>query len=210
MRRMGLAVAVLAATGLVAVVVSRSALRGAGSHAPMHLVAASTAGTSAPAAPNTASPSPASVTRTAASSGGIASSPAQAVGLGVAPPGSDGITADGLTAWGFATGTASDATNEPGIDLLHRAFEDAAGRAQRLASASGLTLGKILAVTSSSSPNVVGLPCAKPALEAPQPAPVTSTLGGSPLPRVVAPLPPVPCPVIRNVVVWVGVRYQIG
>ena len=70
MRRVGLAVAVLVvATGLVAVVVSRRALRGALNHAPAQLVAASTAGTSA-AAPTTASPSPASVTWTTVSSGG--------------------------------------------------------------------------------------------------------------------------------------------
>lgn len=210
MRRIGLAVAVLVATGVVVVVVSASALRDAGSHASGGLVALSAVGTRPAATPTAAGPSAASVTRTGASSGGIMSPPAQVVGLGSSPPGSDGITADGLTAWGFATGTASDATNEPGIDLLHQAFEDAASRAQRLASASGVTLGKILALTSSSSPNVVGFPCAQPALGAPQPAPAASTLGGSPLPTVVAPLPPVPCPVISNVVVWVVVRYQIG
>src|ERR1051326_7782094 len=110
MRRIGFVLAaLLVAAGLVAIVVFGRGPQTVATH-PAQLVAASE-GTAAPSAPAVADASSAPLPGLAAAAGAVAASPVQVVAPGFvsSPPASDGITADGLTAWGFATGTASDA-----------------------------------------------------------------------------------------------------
>ncbi len=137
---------------------------------------------------------------------------------GPPPYGQTGIGGDGLSAWGVAFKETSDANAEPGTDLIKSAYQDAQKKADALASAAGIKLGKLLAISdyTHAQPYYNKL-CVQPQLGRPVPAPVPGAptgSGGSGTGTVVPVQPPQPapspCQSHRYLVAWVLVRYQIG
>jgi len=139
---------------------------------------------------------------------------------GLPPFGQAGATADGLSAWGVAFKETTDANAQADAALIKSAFQDAQKKADELASASGIKLGKLVAITdyTQAQPFYGGKLCPQPELGRPagpplglaQPNGSTGSGSGTVAPaQPVAPVP-APCQAQRYVIAWVLVRYQIG
>jgi hypothetical protein len=137
---------------------------------------------------------------------------------GTPPFGQVGANGDGLSAWGVAFKETADANAQPGADLIKSAYQDAQKKAETLASATGLKLGKLVAITDyTQAQPYYGKLCAEPQLGRPnQPGPPAPLAQGEPSGTgtvvPVGPTQPVPapCQLQHYVVAWVLVRYQIG
>jgi hypothetical protein len=140
---------------------------------------------------------------------------------GSPPFGQVGANGDGLSAWGVAFKETADANAQPDADLIKSAYQDAQKKAETLASATGLKLGKLVAITDyTQAEPYYGKLCAEPQLGLPnQPPPAalpkgepTGTGTGTGTVAPVGPTQPVPapCQLQHYVVAWVLVRYQIG
>ncbi|HXA42924.1 MAG TPA: SIMPL domain-containing protein [Candidatus Solibacter sp.] len=143
---------------------------------------------------------------------------------GPPPYGQTGVGGDGLSAWGVAFKETSDPAAQPGTDLIKSAYEDAQKKADALASAAGIKLGKLVAISdyTQAQPYFNKL-CVQPQLGRPVPAPAQGAPTGSgsggtgsapPAQNQLVPATPLPapspCPPQRYLVAWVLVRYQIG
>jgi hypothetical protein len=141
---------------------------------------------------------------------------------GSPPFGQVGASGDGLSAWGVAFKETADATAQPEAALIKSAYQDAQKKADELASATGLKLGKLIAITdyTQAEPYFNKL-CVQPELGRPQAgppatqgAPKGTGSGGSGTGTAVPVEPPqpvpAPCQAQRYLVAWVLVRYQIG
>ena len=137
---------------------------------------------------------------------------------GPPPYGQTGVGGDGLSAWGVAFKETSDPAAQPGTDLIKSAYQDAQKKADALASAAGIKLGTLVAISdyTQAQPYFNKL-CVQPQLGRPVPAPAPGDptgSGGSGTGTVVPVQPPQPapspCQSQRYLVVWVLVRYQIG
>ena len=137
---------------------------------------------------------------------------------GPPPYGQTGVSGDGLSAWGVAFKETSDPAAQPGTDLIKSAYQDAQKKADALASAAGIKLGKLVAISdyTQAQPYFNKL-CVQPQLGRPVPAPApgaSTGSGGSGTGTVVPVQPPQPAPSAcqpqRYLVAWVLVRYQIG
>jgi hypothetical protein len=141
---------------------------------------------------------------------------------GSPPFGQVGASGDGLSAWGVAFKETADATAQPDAALIKSAYQDAQKKADELASATGLKLGKLIAITdyTQAEPYFNKL-CVQPELGRPQAgppaaqgAPKGTGSGGSGTGTAVPVEPPqpvpAPCQAQRYLVAWVLVRYQIG
>lgn len=137
---------------------------------------------------------------------------------GPPPYGQTGVGGDGLSAWGVAFKETSDANAQPDTDLIKSAYQDAQKKADALASAAGIKLGKLVAISdyTQAQPYYNKL-CIQPQLGRPVPAPAPGAptgSGGSGTGTVVPVQPPQPapspCPPQRYLVAWVLVRYQIS
>jgi hypothetical protein len=134
-----------------------------------------------------------------------------------------GASGDGLSAWGVAFKETADPGAQPDTDLIKSAYQDAQKKADALASATGLKLGKLLAITdyTQAQPYFNKL-CVQPEMGRPQPAPPavqgaptgssgSGSSGSGTVVPVGPPQPvPAPCQAQRYLVAWVLVRYQIG
>ncbi|HEX4622604.1 MAG TPA: SIMPL domain-containing protein [Myxococcaceae bacterium] len=136
---------------------------------------------------------------------------------GPPPYGQTGVGGDGLSAWGVAFKETSDPGAQPDTDLIKSAYQDAQKKADALASAAGIKLGKLVAISdyTQAQPYYNKL-CVQPQLGRPVPAPAPGAptgSGGSGTGTVVPVEPPQPapspCPPQRYLVAWVLVRYQI-
>jgi hypothetical protein len=151
---------------------------------------------------------------------------------GPGPFGQGGVAGDGLSSWGVAFKEASDANAQPDAALVKSAYQDAQKKAQNLASATGLQLGKLLAISDfGQNEPYFDKACIQPELPnpadavpapgtAPKTTPGSSGASGSGISNsgtatgTVIAGPPVPVPgtcVQKHYVVsWVLLRYQIG
>jgi len=138
---------------------------------------------------------------------------------GPPPFGQSGVAGDGLSTWGVAFKANSDPAAQPDADLIKSAFRDAQKKAETLASATGLKLGKLIAVSNYGQDQPYYIGC----IQSYQPKGNAPSGSGSTAPAVPVPqarpgqaqdLPaetlPAPCQPQRNLVVWVLLRYQIG
>jgi hypothetical protein len=192
-------------------------------------------------APADSSSAPAHVVGTASTSASIAypypggGGPFQP---GPGPFGQGGVAGDGLSSWGVAFKETSDANAQPDAALVKSAYQDAQKKAQNLASATGLQLGKLLAISDfgQNEPYFDKASCIQPELPNPAgavPAPGApsrttpgssgasgsapsgsgaSNSGTATGTAIAAPPVPVPgtCVQKHYVVSWVLLRYQIG
>jgi len=128
-----------------------------------------------------------------------------------APPFGQIQTGDGLSAWGVAFKEVSDQNAQADSDLIKSAYQDAAKRAETLASAASIKLGKLLAISDYSFNQPYYNRCVQPMMGAPgkaQPAGAPTIVQPAPPTR---PAPePTPCQPKHYVVVWVFVRYAIS
>ena len=131
-------------------------------------------------------------------------------------PPSQGLSGDGIIVSGVAFKETADANAQPDSDLIKSAYQDAQKKADALASATGLKLGSLLAVTDSSQNQPYYKPCVAPGVPVPG-APGTtgaptkgSGSGGGTTSSGPAIVEPAPCNSSRYLVVWVTVRYQVG
>jgi hypothetical protein len=155
---------------------------------------------------------------------------------GPGPFGQAGVAADGLSSWGVAFKETTDASAQPDAALIKSAYQDAQKRAQNLASATGLQIGKLLAISDyGQNEPYFDKACIQP--EAPVPGDAVPAPGTTPKsqgssgasgsgiansgnpatgPTIVGPpvaVPPIaepPCVQKHYVVSWVLLRYQIG
>jgi hypothetical protein len=154
---------------------------------------------------------------------------------GPGPFGQAGLAADGLSSWGVAFKETTDANAQPDAALIKSAYQDAQKKAQTLASATGIQLGKLIAISDyGQNEPYFDKACIQP--EAPVPGAPGSAPGAVPntTPKsqgsggasgsgildsgnaatgtaIVGPPIPVPaCEQKHYVVSWVLVRYQIG
>lgn len=129
---------------------------------------------------------------------------------GSPPFGQAGAGGDGLSAWGVAFKETADANAQPDSDLIKSAYQDAQKKADALASATGLKLGKLVAITDyTQAQPYYGNLCAQPQLGRPnQPGPPAPLAQGEP--TGTGTVVPAPCQLQHYVVAWVLVRYQIG
>jgi hypothetical protein len=126
-----------------------------------------------------------------------------------------GISGDGLSAWGVAYQKTTDQSAKPGADLIKAAYQDARKQADTLASATGLSLGKVLAISDFTLNQPYYTPCVQP-LPA-QGVPGASLQGqsgsaGAPTSTPVKPGIPFPgpqCNADHYLVAWVMVRFAI-
>jgi hypothetical protein len=141
-----------------------------------------------------------------------------------APPFSQaGVAGDGLSTWGVAFKESSDPAAQPDANLIKSAYQDAQKKAETLASATSLKLGKLIAVSDYGQNQPYFNGCIQP--EQPKgsaPSGGGNTAPGVPAPQVgpgqveILPAPASPdiapalCQGKYYVVVWVLLRYQIG
>jgi hypothetical protein len=156
---------------------------------------------------------------------------------GPGPFGQGGVAADGLSSWGVAFKETTDANAQPDAALIKSAYQDAQKKAQNLASATGIQLGKLLAISDYGQnepyfdkaciqpevPNPGGAPGSVPGA-GPNTTPKsqggggtssssgTSTNANTATGTAIAapPVPVTPCVQKHYVVTWVLLRYQIG
>ena len=154
---------------------------------------------------------------------------------GPGPFGQAGVAADGLSSWGVAFKETTDAGAQPDAALIKSAYQDAQKRAQTLASATGIQLGKLLAISDfGQNEPYFDKACIQPEIPTPgapgsAPGAVPSTTpksqgsggasgsgtSGSGTATTGATIvgPPIavaPCVQKHYVVSWVLLRYQIG
>lgn len=150
---------------------------------------------------------------------------------GLFPFGQGGVAADGLSSWGVAFKETSDANAQPDAALIKSAYQDAQKKAQNLASATGLQLGKLLAISDFGQDEpYFDKACIQPEIPIPgAPGAVPNTTpkspggggssssgiydGGNPATGIAIAVPPVPVPPCvqkHYIVSWVLLRYQIG
>jgi hypothetical protein len=128
-----------------------------------------------------------------------------------------GATGDGLAAWGVAYQKTSDSNAKAGDDLIKAAYQDAHKQAASLASAAGLTLGKVLAISDYTMNQPYYTPCIQPLPAPAQGAPGATGQGSAGVPTTINPVKPgilpVPGPTSCNpehyLVAWVMVRFAI-
>jgi hypothetical protein len=124
------------------------------------------------------------------------------------PPPFSQLSGDGLIAWGVAFKEVSDPNAQPDEALIKSAYQDAQKRAQALASAAGIKLGSLLAITDSTQDRPYYKPCPPPALEgSPQPGAPTQVLPAPVQGKAIA--QPFPCSNTTYLVAWVSLRYAI-
>jgi Protein of unknown function (DUF541) len=121
---------------------------------------------------------------------------------GPPPFGQSGVAGDGLSTWGVAFKATSDPAAQPDADLIKSAFRDAQKKAETLASATGLKLGKLLAVSDYGQDQPYYTGCLQPVQPKGPLQGQAQILPDQPVPS--------PCQPQRNLVVWVLLRYQIG
>jgi hypothetical protein len=137
------------------------------------------------------------------------------------PLGQVGASGDGLSAWGVAFKETVDANAQPDASLIKSAYQNAQKKADELASAAGLKLGKLVAITdyTQAEPYYNKL-CVQPEMGRPQAVPPAAqgapkgTGSGSTGTGTVVPVEPpqpvpAPCQAQRYLVAWVLIRYQI-
>jgi Protein of unknown function (DUF541) len=142
---------------------------------------------------------------------------------GPPPFGQAGVAGDGLSAWGVAFKESSDPAAQPDANLIKSAYQDAQKKAETLASATSIRLGKLIAIGDYGQNQPYFNGCIQP--EQPKgsaPSGGGSTAPGAPAPQVrpgqvetlPAPVSPDTAPALCQgkyyVVVWVLLRYQIG
>jgi hypothetical protein len=189
-------------------------------------------------APAESIPAPANLRGAAPTSASIAYSYPGGIGPfqpGPGPFGQAGVAADGLSSWGVAFKETTDASAQPDAALIKSAYQDAQKRAQNLASATGLQIGKLLAISDyGQNEPYFDKACIQPETPTPgvpgsAPGAVPSTTpksqggggtsgsgiydSGNPVTGTAIAVPPIavpPCVQKHYVVSWVLLRYQIG
>ena len=137
---------------------------------------------------------------------------------GTPPFGTGGAAGDGISAWGVAYRQVSDPAAQPDAALIKAAYQDAEKKATDLASATGVKLGKLAAMTDYSNNQPYFKPCiysgGGPAVGKPVPQGSAGSSSGSTGSGTVAPaIAPAPCQATTNnnyLVVWVYVRHALG
>jgi len=142
---------------------------------------------------------------------------------GAPPFGQSGVAGDGLSIWGVAFKESSDPAAQPDANLIKSAYQDAQKKADTLASATGIRLGKLIAISDYRQNQPYFNGCIQPE----QPKGSAPSGGSSTAPSVPAPqigpgqveILPAPasldtvsalCQGKYYLVVWVLLRYQIG
>jgi hypothetical protein len=142
------------------------------------------------------------------------------------PPNFSGTSGDGLTAWGVAFRQTPDTNAKVDAALIKSAYQDAQKRAQDLAAATGISLGKLVAMSDYTNAQpyfdkaclVQGggaVPPGKPVMP-PSGAPGGgsssngSTSSGTVIAEPAPAIAPAPCAQSRYLVAWVTVRYAIA
>jgi len=135
------------------------------------------------------------------------------------PQGAAGLGGDGVFVSGVAYTQTTDNTAQPDSALVKAAFTDAQRKAQVLASAAGVKLGTLLAMTEYNQVQPYFKPCVMPLPGIPPKGGSTGSGGtgsggagsgtatGAP---AIAPAPVQSCTPNQYLVVWVTVRYQVG
>ena len=137
-----------------------------------------------------------------------------------------GLSGDGLSAWGVAFKQTTDTNAQVDAALIKSAYQDAQKRAQELASATGVGLGKLVAISDyTNSQPYFGKPCFQPGVGIGGPvqgkpvAPPNGSSGsggsssGSSGSAIIQPAPapvPAPCNQERYLVAWVTIRYALA
>ncbi|MGI8609860.1 MAG: SIMPL domain-containing protein [Candidatus Dormibacteria bacterium] len=154
------------------------------------------------------------VADSAANSSAIAQPAPGAFYPGMPPFGTGGAAADGISAWGVAYRQVSDPAAQPDAALIKAAYQDAEKKAADLAAATGIKLGKLVAMTDNSNNQPYYKPCiypgGGPALGKPVPQGASGAGASAGAPTTT--IAPAPCQANSNsyLVVWVYVRHAIG
>jgi hypothetical protein len=165
-------------------------------------------------------PAAVTVTRDSAPVNGSASSssaiaqPAPGSFLPGGPPyGESGLSADGISAWGVAYREVTDPNAQPDTALIKAAYQDAEKKVADLGAATGVKVGKLVALSDHGTNQPYYKPCiqAGPPLGKPVPG-AASGSGSTGSGITIQPAPIVPCAANNNsyLVVWVFVRHAIG
>lgn len=170
----------------------------------------------APAAATALSDS-APVNGSASSSSAIAQ-PAPGTFLPGAPYGDSGVGADGISAWGVAYREVTDPNAQPDTALIKAAYQDAEKKVADLGTATGVKVGKLVAISDRGINQPFYKPCIQsgPPLGKPVPGAASGSGSGSGSTgsgTAIQPAPaPAPCAVNNSsyLVVWVFVRHAIG
>jgi hypothetical protein len=135
-----------------------------------------------------------------------------------------GVAADGISAWGVAYQKTTDANAKVGADLVKAAYQDAQSNARTLATATGLSVGKVLAINDLTMNQPYYNACIQPQMGVPEkpntdpgtaPGATGSGSSGSGT-TTIAPAPgkpilqPAPCNQDHYLVAWVMVRFAIA
>ena len=134
---------------------------------------------------------------------------------GMPPFGTGGAVADGISAWGVAYREVSDPAAQPDAALIKAAYQDAEKKVSDLAAATGIRLGKLVAMTDYSNNQPYFKPCVYsggPAVGKPVPVPQGTSGSGSAAGAPTTAIAPAPCQASSNsyLVVWVYVRHAVG
>ena len=130
---------------------------------------------------------------------------------GLPPYPSQAPEADGVHAVGVAYRQTDDPKTKAGQDLVQKAFEDASRQAQELADASGVKLGKLVAVSDVTQTQPFYRACVEPLardkIETKPSAPKVPDAADAP---AILPAPVPDCSPTWYVVAWVFVRYELA
>jgi hypothetical protein len=227
----GLAAIIIAGlfgTAAFAVLGQRAAVKPGAAGKAEIMIGTNTAAAPAAADSSSRSSAPAGSTLAAPARDGVASSTLAYPYYGGGPfqPGAPpygfnpGVSADGISAWGVAYKKTTDANAKVGADLVKAAFDDARSQAAVLATATGLSVGKVVAVNDFTVTEPYYNVCVQPAPaigvpNQPGPAPDKGASGSSgsgiatPVkPGIVEPAPT--CTPDHYMVAWVMVRFAIA
>lgn len=146
-----------------------------------------------------------------ASSSSAIAQPAPGTFLPGGPPyGESGVGADGISAWGVAYREVTDPNAQPDTALIKAAYQDAEKKVADLGAATGVKVGKLVALSDHGTNQPYFKPCIQvgPPLGKPVPGAASGSTGSG----IAIQPAPVPCAANNNsyLVVWVFVRHAIG
>jgi hypothetical protein len=155
-----------------------------------------------------------------ASSSSAIAQPAPGAFLPGGPPyGESGVGADGISAWGVAYREVGDPNAQPDTALVKAAYQDAEKKVTDLGTATGVKVGKLVALSDHGTNQPFFKPCiqvqpplGKPVPGAPVPQPGATGSGTTGSGTAIQPAPVAPCAANNNsyLVVWVFIRHAIG